>query len=655
MLDRAERLVKNPRSESALANLAEVYRLLTLTASPTRCCSTWARCSGFDYYSGVHFEAYVSGLGAPLAGGGRYDHMLARFGYDCPSTGFAFEVGRVLLAIENQGTAAPQPGPDFFIIDFTADKTRALALSRRLRDGGAAVAAGHLEPRARRVARLRAPAARALGARDRRAGSGRRAGAGDPAGRPGSGESRARVGILADPARHLSGNEAGGGLMPNIVIVGAQWGDEGKGKVVDVITPHFDVIVRYQGGNNAGHTVVVGREKFVLQTIPSGILHAGRRNIIGCGVVVNPASLIDEMESLVQRGVSLDGNLYISKNAHVIMPYHPAIDRASESKAGKHRIGTTGKGVGPAYADKTARVGIRMADLLDERLLSREARVQRGPEEPAPPRDLRRRELHRRRHPERVPALRGMARPLHHGHGAPAPQLDGGGLVRALRGRAGDHARHRPRHLSVHHVVEHDGGRRLHGIGRAADPDQRRHRHLEGLLHPRGRRPVPHGAARRDGRSPARPRQRVRLGHGPAAALRVGGRHGPRYAARINGLDTLAITKLDVLDSCDTMKICVGYKYDDEVLTDFPEEERIWHEAEPVYEELSGWKTSTAGLRDYEDLPTKAREYLARLSELCGVGISLVSTGPVRDETILVNDSTLTRWIPSLRSSLPPH
>src|SRR5712692_8838928 len=157
-------------------------------------------------------------------------------------------------------------------------------------------------------------------------------------------------------------------IMPNIVIVGAQWGDEGKGKVVDVLTPHFDVVVRYQGGNNAGHTVVVGREKFVLQTIPSGILHPSCRNIIGCGVVIDPASLIEEMESLVQRGVSLDGNLYISKNAHVIMTYHPALDRASESKAGKLRIGTTGKGVGPAYTDKTARVGIRMADLLDEQL-----------------------------------------------------------------------------------------------------------------------------------------------------------------------------------------------------------------------------------------------------------------------------------------------
>jgi len=157
--------------------------------------------------------------------------------------------------------------------------------------------------------------------------------------------------------------------MPkNIVVIGAQWGDEGKGKVVDIITPHVNVVVRYQGGNNAGHTVVVGREKYVLHSIPSGILHNGCRCVIGCGVVIDPGSLIEEMESLVQRGVRLDGNLYISKNAHLIMPYHPALDRASEAKLGKRRIGTTGKGVGPAYVDKAARVGIRMVDLLDERL-----------------------------------------------------------------------------------------------------------------------------------------------------------------------------------------------------------------------------------------------------------------------------------------------
>jgi adenylosuccinate synthase len=156
--------------------------------------------------------------------------------------------------------------------------------------------------------------------------------------------------------------------MPNIVVVGAQWGDEGKGKVVDVLASCVDVTVRYQGGNNAGHTVVVGKDKFVLQSIPSGILHPGCRCVIGCGVVIDPASIIDEMESLVRRGVALDGNLYISKNAHLVMPYHPALDRASESKAGARRIGTTGKGVGPAYTDKTARIGIRMADLLDEQL-----------------------------------------------------------------------------------------------------------------------------------------------------------------------------------------------------------------------------------------------------------------------------------------------
>src|SRR5438128_1847389 len=155
--------------------------------------------------------------------------------------------------------------------------------------------------------------------------------------------------------------------MPNIVVVGTQWGDEGKGKVVDVITPHVDVVVRYQGGNNAGHTVVVGREKYVLQSIPSGILHR-RRCVVGCGVVVNPGALIEEMEALVRRGVVLDGNLFISKNAHLIMPYHPALDRASEAKLGSRRIGTTGRGVGPAYVDKAARVGIRVGDLLNERL-----------------------------------------------------------------------------------------------------------------------------------------------------------------------------------------------------------------------------------------------------------------------------------------------
>src|SRR5438105_13399483 len=165
-----------------------------------------------------------------------------------------------------------------------------------------------------------------------------------------------------------SGEEA----MPNIVVVGTQWGDEGKGKVVDMLAPHVNVVARFAGGNNAGHTVVVGREKYVLHTIPSGILHPGCRCVIGCGVVVDPGSLIEEMEALVRRGVTLDGNLFISKNAHLIMPYHPALDLASDAQLGKRRTGTTGRGARPAYADQAARVGIRMAALLNERLFRRQ-------------------------------------------------------------------------------------------------------------------------------------------------------------------------------------------------------------------------------------------------------------------------------------------
>jgi adenylosuccinate synthase len=443
--------------------------------------------------------------------------------------------------------------------------------------------------------------------------------------------------------------------MPNIVIVGAQWGDEGKGKVVDVLTPHFDVVVRYQGGNNAGHTVVVGREKFVLQTIPSGILHPSCRNIIGCGVVIDPASLIEEMESLVQRGVAFDGNLYISKNAHVIMPYHPALDRASESKAGKHRIGTTGKGVGPAYADKTARVGIRMADLLDERLLREKLEYN-------------------------VAQKNRLLREIYD-----AESFTVEGILSAYLRYAGWLAPYiTDTALLLHRWMEAGSSVLFEGAqGTMLDLDHGTYPFITSSSTTSG------GACTGSGVPPTKidgvigisKAYCTRVGGGPfptelrgeiADLLRTRGNEfgsvtgrprrcgwvdaiGLRYAARINGLDTLAITKLDVLDACDTVKICVGYKYDDDVLTDFPEEERIWHEAEPVWEELSGWRSSTAGLRDYEDLPTKAREYLDRLSELCGVGISLVSTGPVRDDTILVNDSTLTRWIPGLRSSLPPH
>jgi adenylosuccinate synthase len=441
--------------------------------------------------------------------------------------------------------------------------------------------------------------------------------------------------------------------MPNIVVVGAQWGDEGKGKVVDVLASCVDVTVRYQGGNNAGHTVVVGTEKFVLQSIPSGILHPGCRCVIGCGVVIDPASLIEEMESLVRRGVSLDGNLYISKNAHLIMPYHPALDRASESKAGKRRIGTTGKGVGPAYVDKTARIGIRMADLLDERLFREKLEFNLDQKN----------RLLREIYDAETFTVDAILHPYRRYAGWLAPYITDTALLLS-------------RWIDAGASVLFEGAQ-----GTLLDVDHGTYPFITSS------NPTAGGACTGTGVPPTK--INGVLGIAKAYLTRVGGGpfpselHGPmadllraegnefgsvtgrprrcgwvdavalRYAVRLNGFDAIALTKLDVLDVCETVKVCVGYRYGGDVLTDFPVEERIWHETEPVYEELSGWQTSTHGLRDHADLPTKARQYLDRLSELCGVPFGLVSTGPMRDDTMLMPDSVLARWYPALRGGLP--
>ena len=281
--------------------------------------------------------------------------------------------------------------------------------------------------------------------------------------------------------------------MPNIVVVGTQWGDEGKGKVVDVLTPHVNVVVRYQGGNNAGHTVVVGREKYVLHSIPSGILHSGCRCVIGCGVVIDPAALIEEMETLVRRGITLDGNLFISKNAHLIMPYHPALDRASEAKLGARRIGTTGKGVGPAYVDKAARVGIRMGDLLDEQLFRDKLEINIAQKN----------RILSEIYDAQTFTVDAILNPYLRYAGWLAPYITDtalllskwidAGLLRAVRGRPGHHARPRPRDVSLHHVVLDHLGRRGDGDGRAAHAYQRRARRGQGVHDARRRRAVPDG------------------------------------------------------------------------------------------------------------------------------------------------------------------
>jgi adenylosuccinate synthase len=440
--------------------------------------------------------------------------------------------------------------------------------------------------------------------------------------------------------------------MSNIVVVGSQWGDEGKGKVVDVLTPHADVIVRYQGGNNAGHTVVVGREKFVLQSIPSGILHPGRHCIIGCGVVVDPASLIEEMESLVQRGIALDGNLFISKNAHLIMPYHPALDRASEAKLGSRRIGTTGKGVGPAYVDKAARVGIRMADLLDERLFREKLEMNIAQKN----------RLLREIYDAPTLTVEEILAPYLRYAGWLAPYITDTALLLA-------------RWVDAGYSVIFEGAQ-----GTMLDIDHGTYPYITSSSTTAGGASTGTGVppTKIDGVLGVSKVYTTRVGGGPfptelhgeiSELIRArGNEYGAvtgrprrcgwfdgvvgRYAVRINGFDTIALTKLDVLDQCDAIKVCTAYRYRGELITEFPEEERIWGEAAPVYEELSGWQTSTAGVRTLADLPTKARQYLDRLAELIGVPIGLISTGAVRDETILCDDTPLVRWFPGLRASL---
>jgi len=440
--------------------------------------------------------------------------------------------------------------------------------------------------------------------------------------------------------------------MPNIVVVGAQWGDEGKGKVVDVITPQVNVVVRYQGGNNAGHTVVVGREKYVLHSIPSGILHNGCRCVIGCGVVVDPGSVIEEMESLVQRGITLDGNLYISKNAHLIMPYHPALDLASEAKLGARRIGTTGKGVGPAYVDKAARVGIRMADLLDERLFREKLEFNVAQKN----------RILREIYDAQTFSVDEILNQYLRFAGWLAPYITDTALLLS-------------KWIDSGYSVLFEGAQ-----GTMLDLDHGTYPYITSSSTTAG------GAATGTGVPPTRihgalgvaKAYTTRVGGGPfptemagtiAEQIRArGNEYGattgrPRrcgwfdgvvlkYAVRINGLDTVALTKLDVLDQCETLKVCTGYRWRGDIITDFPEEETAMAQIEPVYEEISGWMTSTAGAKNEVDLPAKARRYLERLEELIGVPFCIISTGPQRADTILCEDSPLPRWFPAVRAGI---
>ena len=416
-----------------------------------------------------------------------------------------------------------------------------------------------------------------------------------------------------------------------IVVVGAQWGDEGKGKLVDVLAERAQWVVRYQGGANAGHTVDLGDSHFVLHQIPSGILHPGVRCAIGNGVVLDPDTLFTEIDGLVRDGVDVEGRLYVSDRAHLVLPYHKLVD--SESHASQ-AIGTTGRGIGPAYEDKIARRGVRVVDLRHRDRL--QPLVEQGVSHANA-------QLQRFASARRVTCDETMALldrlaerllPLAEDVGLMIHRASGTGAAVLLEGAQGslldvDHGTY-PFVTSSNTT---SGGA---AVGAGISPLL-----IDAVLG------VVKAYTTRVGNGPlpteleAADAERMRkLGNEFGATTGRPRRCGwfdavvVRYAARINGLTDLAVTKLDVLDSFERLAICTGYEVDGDVHTEFPADLPALDGVEPRYEWLDGWKTSTADARKLADLPAAARRYLDRLQETAGVPVSYVSVGTRRDQII---------------------
>jgi adenylosuccinate synthase len=420
----------------------------------------------------------------------------------------------------------------------------------------------------------------------------------------------------------------------NLAILGAQWGDEGKGKIVDLITPRFSIVARYQGGHNAGHTVYVDGRKFVLRLIPSGILHAGITCVIGNGVVVDPAALFAEIDELADAGIDVGRRVVVSDKAHVILPYHRDLDLLAEARRGERKIGTTSRGIGPAYEDKAARRGIRVGDLADHAGLEQGVRdnvnarnrlVQDSPMDPRAVLDQ------LKQHAERLrPLVRDVSLMLSQA------VRDGRSIL--FEGAQGtlldiDHGTY-PYVTSSNASI----GGVCTGLG--VPP-----RAIGGVLGVTkayttrvGEGPLPTeltgemGNRLREGGNEygavtGRPR---RCGWYDAVAV--------RYGVRINGLDALALTKLDVLDGLDHVDICTSYICGSRALTEFPSDLAQLAACRPVYESMPGWSAPTKGVRRWADLPDAARRYVARLEEVSGVQAAIISTGSQRDDTIVRDD-----------------
>lgn len=425
--------------------------------------------------------------------------------------------------------------------------------------------------------------------------------------------------------------------MPAAVLIGAQWGDEGKGKATDLLGDRIDYVVRFQGGNNAGHTVVLGDESYALHLLPSGILTPSCTPVIGNGVVIDPWVLFDEVEGLRARGVNTD-KLLISSEAHLILPYHRTLDKVTERFLGKRAIGTTGRGIGPAYADKINRIGVRVQDLFDESILRQkiEASLRQKNELLV--------KTYNQRHIGVEEVLDETAQ-----------------LAERVRPHVADTS------LVLNTALDEGKAILLEGAqGTLLDVDHGTYPFVTSSSTTAG------GACIGSGIGPTRVDRVIgivkayttRVGAGPfptelfdadGEKLReVGGEFGvttgrdrrcgwfdaliARYATRINGITDLFLTKLDVLSAWDRIPVCVAYEVEGRRLDEFPTNQSDLHHATPVYEYLDGWNEDISGCRSFEDLPENARAYVRRLEELSGTRISAIGVGPDRNATIQLHD-----------------
>ena len=426
--------------------------------------------------------------------------------------------------------------------------------------------------------------------------------------------------------------------MSVVILVGAQWGDEGKGKIIDILSEQADLVVRYQGGNNAGHTVVIDDQMFILHLVPSGILHSGKKCLIGNGVVIDPVVLVKEIDALSSRGLQFNNNFFISENAHLILPYHRILDQLRESMNTMRKIGTTGRGIGPACADKMARVGIRIADYIDPDQFKNVLEIQLA---------------------EKNFLLQKVYN--HPGFKLNDILQDYVPLADRIRPYVVDGS------LIVEEAIKHNEQILFEGAqGTMLDVDFGTYPYVTSSS------PIAGGACIGVGIGPTKINHVTgvakayctRVGEGPFPTefppeidekMRLRGKEygattgRPRRcgwfdavaikrAVRINGIESLAITKLDVLDESDVIKVCIAYKYQNKTITEFPYNLKVLEQCQPVYEELPGWNQPTHEITAYDQLPENAKKYLQRVEEILSVPIAIISVGARRDQTIILRN-----------------